>query len=114
VRLSGLELAGVRIKRNSTEVFPFGGRQWDENALLPFFWMLFALWRTARPTPVALTAGAALTALGAIAAVGNALSFTTVSVGAGLLAGLATARPIAGVPSPRELDAPARGERPIS
>ncbi|WP_369269338.1 O-antigen ligase family protein [Streptomyces sp. R11] len=79
-----------------------------------FCWMLFALWRTARPTPVALTAGAALTALAAIAAVGNALSFTTVSVGAGLLAGLATARPITVVSSPRELDAHARGERPTS
>ncbi|WP_367325146.1 O-antigen ligase family protein [Streptomyces sp. HUAS ZL42] len=60
-----------------------------------FCWVLFALWHTARPTPVALTAGAALTALAAIAAVGNALSFTTVSVGAGVLAGLATARPLA-------------------
>ncbi|MFI9151535.1 O-antigen ligase family protein [Streptomyces sp. NPDC053367] len=59
-----------------------------------FAWVLHALWRTARPTPVALTAGAALTALAAVAAVGNALSFTTVSVGAGLLAGLATARPL--------------------
>ncbi|MGW7421522.1 hypothetical protein ACWGJB_15835 [Streptomyces sp. NPDC054813] len=48
---------------------------------------------------VVLTAGAALTALAAVSAVGNALSFTTVSAGAGLLAGLATARPwVAGVP----------------
>ncbi|MFE6281140.1 O-antigen ligase family protein [Streptomyces sp. NPDC057877] len=60
-----------------------------------FCWVLFALWRTARPTPVALTAAAALTALAVIASVGNALSFTTVSVGAGLLIGLATARPLA-------------------
>ncbi|MFJ8082419.1 O-antigen ligase family protein [Streptomyces sp. NPDC096205] len=60
-----------------------------------FAWVLHALWRTARPTPVALTAGAALTALAAVAAVGNALSFTPVSVGAGLLAGLATAQPLA-------------------
>ncbi|MFJ3309934.1 O-antigen ligase family protein [Streptomyces sp. NPDC086549] len=59
-----------------------------------FCWMLYALWRSSRTTPVALTAGAALTALAAIATVGNALSFTTVSVGAGLLAGLATARPL--------------------
>ncbi|MFI2433177.1 O-antigen ligase family protein [Streptomyces sp. NPDC018693] len=59
-----------------------------------FCWVLFALWRSPRPTPVALTAGAALTGLAAVAAVGNALSFTTVSVGAGLLAGLATARPL--------------------
>ncbi|WP_316766834.1 O-antigen ligase family protein [Streptomyces sasae] len=64
-----------------------------------FCWLLYALWRSPRSTPVALTAGAALTALAAIAAVGDALSFTTVSVGAGLLAGLATARPwAAGVP----------------
>ncbi|MFE1753454.1 O-antigen ligase family protein [Streptomyces anandii] len=63
-------------------------------------WVLHALWRTARPTPVALTAGAALTALAAVAAVGDALSFTAVSVGAGLLAGLATARPLADEPGP--------------
>ncbi|MEU9156633.1 O-antigen ligase family protein [Streptomyces sp. NPDC048417] len=64
-----------------------------------FCWILYALWRSARSTPVVLTAGAALTALAAVAAVGDALSFTTVSAGAGLLAGLATARPwVAGVP----------------
>ncbi|MFI7347333.1 O-antigen ligase family protein [Streptomyces sp. NPDC049936] len=60
-----------------------------------FGWVLYRLWRSPRPTPVVLTAGAALTALAAIAAVGNALSFTAVSVGAGLLAGLATSRPLA-------------------
>ncbi|QOV40329.1 O-antigen ligase family protein [Streptomyces ferrugineus] len=76
-----------------------------------FCWILFALWRTTRPTPVALTAGAALTAVAAIAAVGNALSFTAVSVGAGLLAGLATARPIAVESSQREDDTHARGDR---
>ncbi|MGW0134386.1 O-antigen ligase family protein [Streptomyces sp. NPDC003299] len=59
-----------------------------------FGWVLFALWRSPRSTPVALTAGATLTALAAIASVGNALSFTAVSVGAGLLAGVATARPL--------------------
>jgi hypothetical protein len=59
-----------------------------------YCWVLHALWRGARSTPVALTAGAALTALAGVAAVGNALSFTTVTVGAGLLAGLATARPL--------------------
>ena len=48
-----------------------------------------------------LTAGAALTALAAIAAVGNALSFTMVSVGAGLLAGLATAHPLTEEPAPK-------------
>jgi O-antigen ligase len=57
-------------------------------------WLVYALWRTARPTPVALSAGAALTALAVIATVGDALSFTAVPVGAGLLAGLATARPM--------------------
>lgn len=43
---------------------------------------------------------AALTGLAAVAAVGNAPSFTTVSVGAGLLAGLATARPVEPAPCP--------------
>ncbi|MFJ9868929.1 O-antigen ligase family protein [Streptomyces sp. NPDC101165] len=61
-----------------------------------FGWALYALWRTPRSTPIALTAGAALTALAAIASVGNALSFTTVTAGAGLLAGWATARPWTG------------------
>jgi O-antigen ligase len=59
-----------------------------------FCWVLYALWHTPRTTPVALTAGAALTALAAIASMGNALSFTTVTAGAGLLAGMATARPL--------------------
>ncbi|MDX3452359.1 O-antigen ligase family protein [Streptomyces sp. ME02-8801-2C] len=59
-----------------------------------FCWVLYTLWRTSRSTAVALTAGAALTALAALATVGNVLSFTTVTVGAGLLAGLATARPL--------------------
>ncbi|PAZ11123.1 hypothetical protein CLM62_37355 [Streptomyces sp. SA15] len=75
-----------------------------------FGWELYALWRSRRPTPVALTAGAALTALAAIACVGNALSFTTVSVGAGLLAGLATAHPLAEEPARRETDV-RRGDR---
>jgi O-antigen ligase len=76
-----------------------------------FCWVLYALWRTPRPTPVALSAGAALTALAAIAAVGNALSFTAVSVGAGLLAGLATARPLTDEPSQRTSDTRPRGDR---
>ncbi|OIJ93619.1 O-antigen ligase family protein [Streptomyces colonosanans] len=59
-----------------------------------FCWILYTLWRTSRPTPIALTAGAALTALAVIASVGSALSFTTVTAGAGLLAGIATARPL--------------------
>lgn len=58
-----------------------------------FGWVLHALWRATRPTPVVLTAGAALTALAVIASVGDALSFTTVTAAAGLLAGWATARP---------------------
>jgi O-antigen ligase len=66
-----------------------------------FCWLLYALWRSPRSTPVVLTAGAALTVLAAISAVGNALSFTMVSVGAGLLAGLATAHPLADEASPR-------------
>ncbi|WKX15170.1 O-antigen ligase [Streptomyces sp. NL15-2K] len=76
-----------------------------------FGWVLYALWRTRRPTPVALTAGVALTALAAIACVGNALSFTTVSVGAGLLAGLATAHPLAEEPARHETDVRPRGDR---
>ncbi|MGW2914784.1 O-antigen ligase family protein [Streptomyces asoensis] len=64
-----------------------------------FCWVLFALWRAPRPTPVVLTAGAALGAVAVVAALGNALSFTTVSVGAGLLAGLSTARPLAEEPA---------------
>ncbi|MEU1594963.1 O-antigen ligase family protein [Streptomyces sp. NPDC005708] len=59
-----------------------------------FCWVLYALWRTQRPTPIALTAGAALTALAVIVSVGNALSFTIVTAGAGLLAGIATVRPL--------------------
>ncbi|MER6012268.1 O-antigen ligase family protein [Streptomyces bluensis] len=72
-----------------------------------FCWVLYALWRAARPTPVVLTAGAALTALAAVAAVGNALSFTTVTAGAGLLAGIATARPLAEAGARHEADQPA-------
>ncbi|MFD7993395.1 O-antigen ligase family protein [Streptomyces mexicanus] len=58
-------------------------------------WVGHALWRSARPTPVVLTAGAALAAVASVAVLGDALSFTAVSVGAGLLAGAATARPLA-------------------
>ncbi|MEV7426631.1 O-antigen ligase family protein [Streptomyces sp. NPDC091212] len=60
--------------------------------------LLFALGRSRCSTPVVLTAGAALTALAALASVGNALSFTSVTAGAGLLAGLATARPAVAPP----------------
>jgi hypothetical protein len=57
-----------------------------------FCWMLHALWRSPRPTPVVLTAAATLTALAVKSCLGNALSFSQVTAGAGLLAGLATAR----------------------
>jgi O-antigen ligase len=57
-----------------------------------FGWMLYGLLRSPRSTPVVLSAGAALTALAVLASVGNALSFAPVTAGAGLLAGLATAR----------------------
>ncbi|MEU2424393.1 O-antigen ligase family protein [Streptomyces sp. NPDC007851] len=75
--------------QQAAELGPVGGLL----LVAAFCWLLYALWRSPRSTPVALTAGAALTALAAIAAVGDALSFTAVSAGAGLLAGLATARP---------------------
>lgn len=57
-----------------------------------FGWLLYVLRRSPRSTAVVLTAGAALTALAGLAVVGNALSFTPVTAGAGLLAGLASAR----------------------
>ncbi|WP_369192547.1 O-antigen ligase family protein [Streptomyces sp. R08] len=74
-------------------------------------WILHALWRTTRSTPIALTAAAALTGLALVASVGNALSFTSVSVGAGFLAGLATSHPIAEDASRSRPDAHARGDR---
>ncbi|MDV7222344.1 O-antigen ligase family protein, partial [Streptomyces prunicolor] len=74
-------------------------------------WVLHSLWRTARPTPIALTAAAALTGLALVASVGDALSFTSVSVGAGFLAGLATAHPIADDASRIAPDVHARGDR---
>ncbi|QIQ06260.1 O-antigen ligase family protein [Streptomyces liangshanensis] len=58
-----------------------------------FGWLLHGLVRSPCSTPVVLTAGATLTALATLASVGNALSFAPVTAGAGLLAGLATARP---------------------
>ncbi|MEU4684368.1 O-antigen ligase family protein [Streptomyces xinghaiensis] len=59
-----------------------------------FCWTLVALGRSPRSTPVVLTAGASLTVLAALAGVGNALSFPQVTVAAGLLAGVATSRPL--------------------
>lgn len=70
-----------------------------------FGWLLYVLWRSPRTTSVALTAGAALTALAALASVGNALSFTPVTAGAGLLAGLASARRPIGAGEPCGPDA---------
>lgn len=57
-----------------------------------YAWMLYGLGRSSRSTAVVLSAGAALTALGVLASVGDCLSHTAVTAGAGLLAGLATAR----------------------
>ncbi|MGV9314291.1 O-antigen ligase family protein [Streptomyces sp. NPDC003691] len=57
-----------------------------------FGWLLYGLWRSPRPTPVVLCAAAGLTVLAVLAVLGNALSFAPVTAGAGLLAGLATAR----------------------
>ncbi|MEU2250822.1 O-antigen ligase family protein [Streptomyces sp. NPDC019224] len=71
-----------------------------------FGWLLYALWRSPRPTSVVLTAGAALTALAALASVGNALSFTPVTAGTGLLAGLASARRPLGAGGAGEPDDP--------
>ena len=59
-----------------------------------FGWLLLTLWRSPKPTAVVLTASAALSALAAVSCVGNALSFTQVTTGAGLLAGFATAHRI--------------------
>lgn len=58
-----------------------------------FGWLLLALGASPRRTPVVLTAAATLTALAALAAIGNALSFTQVTADAALLAGCACARP---------------------
>lgn len=48
-----------------------------------FGWLLYVLLRSPRSTAVALTAGAALTALAVLASVGNALSFTPGDGGGG-------------------------------
>ncbi|MFD3734557.1 hypothetical protein [Streptomyces sp. NPDC058632] len=58
-----------------------------------------------------LPAGAALTAVTAVAAVESALSLTAVPLGAGLLAGLATARPLSSGAPERPTDTPVRGAR---
>ncbi|MGW3245703.1 O-antigen ligase family protein [Streptomyces sp. NPDC001070] len=61
-------------------------------------WLLWALLRSPRPTPVVLSAGAALTGLAMQSAVDHVLSYAAVTAGAGLLAGLATSRPLAESP----------------
>jgi hypothetical protein len=63
-----------------------------------YAWVLLALHRSARPTPVVLTAGAALSGLAMQACVDHVLSYAAVTATAGLLAGLATARPFADDP----------------
>ncbi|MFI0896131.1 O-antigen ligase family protein [Streptomyces sp. NPDC020983] len=60
-----------------------------------FAWLLTALGRSPRPTPVVLTAGATLTALAMLAAVDHVLSYAVVTAGAGFVAGVTTARPLA-------------------
>ncbi|WP_078862669.1 O-antigen ligase family protein [Streptomyces sp. NRRL F-5123] len=60
-----------------------------------FGWLLAALWRSPRPTPVVLTAATTLTGLAMLAAVDHVLSYAVVTAGAGFLAGVATARPLA-------------------
>lgn len=71
-----------------------------------YCWLLYVLWRSARSTQVVLAAGAALTAVAAMALVGNALSFTTVTAGVGLLAGIATAEPFTDGPPDDHVVAP--------
>ncbi|MFC1434006.1 O-antigen ligase family protein [Streptacidiphilus sp. N1-3] len=59
-----------------------------------FGWMLWTLRRSPGPTAVVLTAAGALTALAAEAAVSPVLSYPGITAGAGLLVGMATARPL--------------------
>ncbi|MFE0633098.1 O-antigen ligase family protein [Streptomyces sp. NPDC058864] len=65
-----------------------------------YVWLLWALQRSWRATPVVLTAAAALTGLAMQSAVDHVLSYPVVTAGAGLLAGLATSRPLGGPPDP--------------
>ncbi|BBB01723.1 hypothetical protein RVR_9265 [Actinacidiphila reveromycinica] len=74
-----------------------------------YLWTLCALWRSPRSTPAVLTAAAALTGLGLLAAVDHVLSYAPVTAAAGLLAGVATSRPLpAQAPAP-DREAPERG-----
>lgn len=79
-----------------------------------FGWLLYALWRSPRRTPAVLTAAAALTALAVESALGNALSFPEVTAGAGLIAGLATARLPEADPGPLAGEATALGPVPAA
>ncbi|WP_333769089.1 O-antigen ligase family protein [Streptomyces sp. IBSBF 2435] len=63
-----------------------------------FCWLLTALWRSPRPTPVVLTAAATLTGLAMLATVDHVLSYAVVTAGAGFLAGVATAHPFSAEP----------------
>ena len=72
-----------------------------------FGWMLWTLRRSPGPTTVALTAAGALTALAAEAAVSPVLSYPGVTAGAGLLVGMATARPLALALAPDQSEPPA-------
>ncbi|WP_327292523.1 O-antigen ligase family protein [Streptomyces sp. NBC_01198] len=65
-----------------------------------FCWVLTALWRSPRPTPVVLTAAATLTGLAMLATVDHVLSYAVVTAGAGFLSGLATAHPFPADPFP--------------
>ncbi|RAG83950.1 O-antigen polymerase [Streptacidiphilus pinicola] len=68
---------------------------WPGLALLggAFAWCLWSLARSPRPTPAALSAAGAMTALAVQAAAGPVLSVPAVVVCGGLLLGLAAARP---------------------
>ena len=58
-------------------------------------WMMWTLRRSPGPTAAVLTAAGALTALAVEAAISPVLSFPGITAGAGLLVGMATARPLA-------------------
>jgi hypothetical protein len=66
-----------------------------------YAWVLLALYRSSRPTPVVLTTGAALSGLAMQACVDSVLSYAAVTATAALLAGLATAHPFPGDPDHR-------------
>lgn len=58
-------------------------------------WMMWTLRRSPGSTPTVLTAAGALTALAVQAAISPVLSFPGITAGAGLLVGMASARPLA-------------------